>query len=91
MPGRISWFSPIDYHFWRFFENHDIQISVKGVAANIGYDADYTGRRLRKMRDAGLLLQNDDGLYELSDLGREFLAGDLPVEEVEELDPSPDG
>ena len=87
MPGRISWFSPIDYPLWSFFEQHDIQISVKGIAANIDYDADYTGRRVRTIRDAGLLVQNENGLYELSDLGREFLADDLSREEVEALDP----
>lgn len=57
------------------------------LALNIDYDRQYVGRCLRAMVDAGLIHQHDRGVYELSDLGREFLAGDLPVEEVEELDP----
>lgn len=73
-----------------FFEEHDLLVSPKVVGANLGYHPGYIGRRLRALRDAGLLDQHDNGLYELSNLGREFLAGDLPVEDVEKLDPDHD-
>lgn len=90
MVARISWFSKIDYLIWNFLEDHDIVFSPKVLALNIDYDRQYVGRRLRAMVDAGLIRQHDRGVYELSDLGREFLAGDLSVEEVEALDPSHD-
>jgi hypothetical protein len=87
MIGRISWFSRIDHLIWEFFQSHDIRVSPKVLASNIEYHRDYVGRRLRKMRDAGLLVQHDDGLYEPSELGRQMLAGELSRREIEKLDP----
>jgi hypothetical protein len=87
MIGRVSWFSRIDYPIWEFFEAYDIRVSPKVLARNIEYDPGYVGRRLRKMRDAGLLVQHDDGLYEPSDLGKQLIDGDLSREEIEALDP----
>lgn len=91
MVERISWFAKIDYPLLGFVEDHDILISPKVLAANIGYDRSYTGKRLRALRDAGLFEQHNNGLYELSDLGRQFLAGELSDEEIETLDPDVEG
>lgn len=90
MVERISWLSTIDYHILEFFGDYDIQVPPKVLGENIGYNAEYVGRRLRTLRDVGLLDQNDNQYYELSDLGREFLAGDLSREEVEAFDPEID-
>ncbi|WP_336364885.1 phage repressor protein [Halalkalicoccus salilacus] len=87
MVERISWFSTIDYQIFEFYQIHDITVSPSVLADNIDYHPEYTGSRLRLLRKSGLLNQTEKGYYELSDLGREFLAGDLPVDEVEELGP----
>jgi predicted transcriptional regulator len=87
MVERISWFSMIDYQIFEFYQRHDIRVSPSVLADNIDYHPEYTGSRLRILRNAGLLNQTEKGYYRLSDLGREFLAGDLPVEEIEERDP----
>ena len=91
MIPRITWFSKIDYPIWEFLGEYDIIVSRKVVAANIDYDANYTGKRLRIMRDAGLLEQREDSLYEVSDLGRELLAGNISKDDLEALDPNKDG
>lgn len=90
MVTHVSWFAKIDYPIFAFFGNYDIRATPKVVAGNIEYDRSYTGKRLRALRDAGLLLQDDEGFYTLSDLGREFLAGDLSKDELEALDPDKD-
>ncbi len=90
MIPRISWFSSIDYQIWALFRDHDLIMSRKVLAANLDYDADYTGKRLRKLRDAGFLEQREDSLYQLSDLGRELLADNLSKEEIEALNPDSD-
>ena len=84
---RVSWFSKIDYPIFGFLDDHNIRVTPKVVAGNIDYDRSYTGRRLRALRDAGLLEQDDEAFYTLSDLGEEFLAGNLSKEELEALDP----
>lgn len=87
MVQRVEWFAKSDYPLLSFFEDHDIQVSPKVVGENLDYHPGYIGRRLRALRDAGLLDQHDSGLYELSDLGRQFLAGEVSAEEIEALDP----
>ncbi|MFH5802385.1 phage repressor protein [Haladaptatus sp. CMAA 1911] len=87
MVTHVSWFAKIDYPIFVFFDNYDIRATPKVVAGNIQYDRSYTGKRLRALRDAGLLIQDDEGFYTISDLGRDFLAGDLAKEELEALDP----
>ena len=87
MVRHISWFAKIDYPLLDFLSRHDLLVSPKIVGANLGHHRSYAGRRLRTLRDAGLLVQHENGLYELSDLGRQFLADDLSREEVEALDP----
>lgn len=46
------------------------------------------GRRLRTLRDSELIEQQENDLYSLSDLGREFLAGELSQDEIEAFDPA---
>lgn len=86
MVERVEWMSPVHYEVLYFFDEHDIVISPRDLALNIDYTRKYIGQECRKLADAGLL-ENDDGKFSLSDLGREFLAGDLDADEVEDLDP----
>jgi len=79
--------SPIDYEILHFFEEYgDIQASPKVIGANIDYDRNYTGKRCRNFADEGLLERTDDGLYQLSERGEKFLAGDLPASDLEHDD-----
>jgi len=87
MVERVSWFSPIDYEILLFFERHNIKISPKGLSVNIDYDRTYTGKRLSKLADAGLF-ESSGGVYQLSDLGERFIAGEVDTEELEERDPT---
>jgi predicted transcriptional regulator len=87
MVERVSWMSPIDYRILEFFEDYDIQVSPKVLSENIDYERKYTGRRLKTLKSAGLVVQNENGLYELSDRGRAFIAGDLDADELD----APDG
>lgn len=83
MVERVRWMSPIDYEILLFFEEHDIIVSPKVLALNIDYDRQYTSKRCRELTDKGILAQSGSGIYELSEKGREFLAGDLDAEELE--------
>lgn len=84
MVERVSWMSPIDYEILSFFEDHDILASPQVIAANIDYDRNYTGKRCRNFKKYELLERDENGLYELSEKGRAFLAGELDASELED-------
>jgi len=84
MVERVRWMSPIDYEILLFFEKHDISVSPKVLGANIDYDRQYTSKRCRRLLDEGILQKDENGLYRLSEKGRQFLAGDLDAEELED-------
>jgi len=84
MVERVAWMSPIDYHILEFYNEHDIEASPKVVAENIGYERVYTGKRLKELTEAGLLVQEENGLYHLTERGRTFLAGDLDAGDLED-------
>lgn len=83
MVERVSWFSPVDYEILLFFEEHDIAVTAKSIAANIDYHRQYVNKRMRTLEDAGLF-SNENGIYELTDFGRDFLSGDVDESELPE-------
>jgi len=83
MVERVAWMSPIDYFILEFYDDYDIQASPKVVAANIDYDRQYAGKRLKVLTEEDLLQQEENGLYSLTDRGRAFLSGELDADELE--------
>jgi len=83
---RIEWMSPVHYEILEWFSDHDIIISPRDLALNIDYTRKYIGQECRTLTEVGFL-KNEGGKFSLSDLGRQFLAGDLDADEVEDLDP----
>jgi len=86
MVERVSWFSPVDYEILMFFEDHDILASPKVIGSNIEYDRQYVSKRCRKLMGANLLRKDETNLYELTDFGRQFLAGDVEPAEIEQVE-----
>lgn len=84
MVERVSWFKPVDYEIMIFFQDHDISASPKVIAANIGYDRQYTSKSCRRLLHTDLLEKGPNGLYSLSDEGESFLKGDLEPDKIEQ-------
>jgi predicted transcriptional regulator len=84
MVERISWLSPADYEILGFFKEHDIRASPNVISVNIDYDRQYVSKRCRNLLNADLLEQPEEGIYELSDLGRNFLNGSVDPKVIEE-------
>lgn len=89
MVGRISWFTDVHYEVLLFYKDHDIVINAGSMAQNLDYSSHYMSQQMRKLARAGLL-EKEGRYYALSDLGREFVEGELDVEEVEALEPDGD-
>lgn len=58
----------------------------KEIAEAIGFHPEYTGERCRVLRDGGLLFNLGRGLYRITDLGEQYLSGDLDARTLEEVE-----
>ncbi|AXR77187.1 MarR family transcriptional regulator [Natrarchaeobaculum sulfurireducens] len=83
MVERVPWMKPVDYEILLFLDDHDIQISPKVLSANIDYDRQYVSKRCGVLTDVDLLESDGSGLYQLTDTGRAYLAGNLEVTDLE--------
>ena len=73
-----------DERVLEFLHEKDIVASPTVIAANIDYTAEYISRRCRKLANAGLLQRVDPSNYRLTDLGRDFVDGDVDADELGE-------
>jgi len=65
-------------------EDTDLTLSPRVLAVNTDYSRHYVARRLSDLVEADLVQKVDDGLYQITDQGRAYLAGDLDAEELEQ-------
>lgn len=72
-----------DERVLEFLREKDIIASPAVIAANIDYTGEYISRRCRKLTDAGLLQRVDASNYRLTELGEQFLEGDLDAEDIQ--------
>lgn len=82
MRPRIDWMTQADERILEFLQEKDIVASPSVIAANIDYTGEYISRRCRKLTDAGLLQRVDASNYRLTELGEQFLSGDIESEDV---------
>ena len=93
---RVEWFVDADYEIMKYLFQHDVGVdsstplivTPKTLALALDYGQNHMGKRLRSLRDAGLVEQHGHGLYELSDFGCEFLASEVDPDEVEARNPN---
>ncbi|NHN40068.1 ArsR family transcriptional regulator [Halorubellus sp. JP-L1] len=84
--------TPVDRDILELFENQggsdELRLTPRVVAANTDWGRDAIRKHLLTLRDADLLeyYDEDAGLYQLSERGRAYLAGEVDVEELEDDD-----
>lgn len=83
MRPRVEWMTQGDERILEFLRDKDIVASPSVIAVNIDYTNEYISRRCRVLEDAGLLQRVDASNYRLTDLGVDFLDGDIDGEELE--------
>lgn len=75
-----------DEHVLRFMGRCDdghALLTSKVIGANTSYSRQYVNKRLRNyLLPAGLVQNEDDGLYRLTEQGREFLNGTVDPDEI---------
>ena len=86
---RVEWMTRADDTILEFLlndGNEPLNASPTFVEANIDYKISHIRSRMRTLHDAGLVeyYDEDRGLYRITDRGREYLAGELDADDLED-------
>lgn len=65
--------------------NRELIATPAVIAENIDFNSGYVRQRVSQLLERGLIEYHDEdrGMYEITELGRKYLAGDLDAEELE--------
>jgi predicted transcriptional regulator len=66
-----------------------IGISREGLIPRVNTTASYASERCNKLVKYGLLMYIDSSTFAITDIGREYLAGNLDASTLDELDKPP--
>lgn len=85
---RVDWMTRADDAILEFLLNEGNQPIIANpstVEANINYKISHVRRRLRALEENGLVdyYEEERGLYEISEKGCAYLAGEIEAEELE--------
>jgi DNA-binding MarR family transcriptional regulator len=84
----VSWMTKSDDAILEFLAHHGIALPPTAIAFNIQNVSRPTiDRRLPKLEEAGLVKRYEDpqGYTEITDRGREYLAGELDADDLEDI------
>jgi predicted transcriptional regulator len=82
MRKRADWMVPIDEPILEYIRTAG-EVNPAVVGRNIGTHQNYAGERCRKLAIYGLLNRFEDGYYSITDLGEQFLDGELDAGTLE--------
>ena len=88
---RVEWMTRADDTILEFLlndGNEPLNASPTFVEANIDYKISHIRGRIRKLHEAGLVEYYDEsrGIYRITDLGREYLAGEIDANDLQDTD-----
>jgi len=89
-PRLADWMTPVDRDILELLENDpgkkELALTPRLISENTDWGADTVREHLLELRDHGLVEYRDEpaGIYQLSERGRNYLAGELDVGELEE-------
>lgn len=64
------------------FDESGMVLSPRILAVNTDYSRHYVSERLAVLLDGGLVEKVDDGLYQITEKGRDYLKGELEAHEL---------
>lgn len=66
-----------------YYQPSQISTQLGEIGGAIEYHPKHVGRRCRKLTQYGLLRNLGNGLYQITELGEDYLTGDLDASELE--------
>jgi len=82
MRPRVPWMNQCDNRILEFLDETDIVATPFVIASNIDYSRQYVNQRVRILTTNDLLENTGEGLYQITDLGRQYLEGNLEKEDL---------
>lgn len=73
-----------DNRILELLEESNLVLSPAVIAVNLDYTRNWVSRRVSKLVQAGLIEETNGSYYHISEKGREYLAGDIEAEELED-------
>ena len=83
MRPRVEWMNQTDDRVLELLDESGLILSPAVVAINLGYTRNWVSRRMTKLEEADLLRRVDGGYYEITDLGRAYLTGEIDADDLE--------
>jgi len=80
---RVSWMTQADDRILETLEDSGLTLSPRILAENTDYSRHYVSRRIKKLKEAELVEKVGDGLYRITDRGRDYLSGDLDADDLQ--------
>jgi predicted transcriptional regulator len=71
-----------DNRILEFLDEKDIVATPQVIAANIDYNRLYVNERIRILAQNDLVEKDDKPLYQITERGRQYLRGELSVDDL---------
>lgn len=68
-------------------DESDLLLSPAVIAVNLNYTRNWVSKRLARLLDAGLVEKPESSYYQITELGRQYLEGEIDAEVLESADP----
>jgi len=81
---RVSWMNQTDDRILSLLEECGLMLSPAVIAANLDYTRGWVSKRLRKLLEAGLVRKSQSSYYEITELGEQYLAGEIEAHVLED-------
>ncbi|MCQ4333619.1 MarR family transcriptional regulator [Natronomonas sp. F2-12] len=82
MRPRVPWMTSADNHILEFLDEKNIVATPQVIAANIDYNRLYVNERIRVLAQNKLVEKDDKPLYQITERGRQYLEGELDVDDL---------
>lgn len=82
MRPRVDWMTQADNQILEFLDEKSIVATPKVIAANIDYTPQYVNERIPLLAENGLVENTGKALYQITDRGRRYLAGELDKDDL---------
>ena len=82
MRPRVPWMTSADNRILEFLDEKGIVATPHVIAVNIDYNRLYVNERIRVLAQNELVEKDDKPLYQITERGRQYLEGELDVDDL---------